>query len=130
MPKLNRIQTDLGKDEGGIEVNCLGSGIWFKVARLGNPRYQQELEKLCKERHIRAVDRIPRDVLKIAFARGCIRGWSDLEDDDGKEIAYSREKCEELFLRPDFEAAYNDLVARAQDIESYRREDVEDIAGN
>jgi recombinational DNA repair protein RecT len=116
----------------GQWVDC-GGGLRIKVARLGNPDYEEEVRKLAKPfmRQMRLGTMNVEDMEKMAqkaVAKHVIQGWENLEDETGNAIAFSSDKALELFQKyPDF---YNIVKDVAGEAEIFRTDEMEEAAGN
>tara|TARA_Y100000310_G_C20478150_1_gene713421 strand:- start:247 stop:714 length:468 start_codon:yes stop_codon:yes gene_type:complete len=125
--KINKLKTT----SQGVWVDC-GQGLKLKVARLGNPTYEEELRKLGKPymRQMRLGTMNVEDIenlAKKAISKHIIQGWENLEDDDGP-IEFSPEKALELFNEyPDFYTLVKDVSNEA---ELFRTDEMEEAAGN
>ncbi|MBR9878687.1 MULTISPECIES: hypothetical protein [unclassified Halomonas] len=104
-------------------------GVWlaimggqFKVARAGNPIYEQALEESGYRKKIEPAEK--ERALYTAIATGVLRDWSGVEDDSGEPIPYSIENAVEVMLdNPDLVAR---ILSQANDLSNFRREDIED----
>jgi len=133
MVKLSNLAVDSTASEEGVWAEY-EAGIEFKIARLGNPRYQQELARLIGRLSKRgqrdwAGERLEK-AQRPAVARHIIRDWRNVDDDDGNTIPYSPEKALEIISDPQYQPIYDWIMQVAQDEEEYRLSRVEEQAGN
>ena len=102
----------------GVWVSIMGGE--FKIARAGNPDYEQALE----DSGYRKIDD-PADkqrALYKAIARGVLRDWRDVEDDKGQAIPFTADTAVEVLLdNPDLVGR---LLSEANDLSNWKREDV------
>lgn len=102
----------------GVWVSIMGGE--FKVARAGNPDYEQALE----DSGYRKIDD-PADkqrALYRAIARGVLKDWRDVEDDKGQAIPFTADNAVEVLLEnPDLVGR---LLSEANDLSNWKREDV------
>ncbi len=91
-------------------------GVWvrfdeirFKIARLGNPKYEQIQEAQAAENTaLREAGKPVKDWKQNwldILSQAVLIGWEGLEGDDGAPIAYTPEKARELLADP----AYSDF---------------------
>jgi len=130
--KLTKFKQNLVKAEDGATID-MGDGLKVTVARIGSKRYQDVIKKLTApyQRQIRNKtlgDDVYEDLLDKALVDGALIKWEGLEDDNGVNIPFSREKALELFKNPeykDFKEAISDL---ANEQEVFRQAEVETTA--
>lgn len=113
------------------DVQAFVEGVWrpimggqFRIARAGNPEYEKALE----ESGYRKMDD-PQDrhrAFLTAMAKGIVKDWDEVVDDQGEAIPYSVDHgVEVLDENPDLVAA---ILEEARNMSNYRRADVEDQA--
>ena len=113
------------------DVEAFTAGVWrpvmggkFKIARAGNPDYEKALE----ESGYRKMDD-PKDrsyAFLKAMAKGIVKDWDEVVDDQGEPIPYSVDNgVEVLDENPDL---VNAILEEARNMSNYRRADVEDQA--
>lgn len=120
---FNARKNDTSKFEQGAWVDIMGGR--FKVARAGNTRYLEALERHGKRRAQTKAEE--QRAMMLSIAEGILRDWSDVEDDKGEAIPYSVDNAVEVLQdNPELVAA---LLSEANDSENYRREDVAAQAG-
>jgi len=137
MGKLNRLLIDPKKDVDGVEFPY-AEGVVFIVARWGNPRFQQELNRRMlqmtawERRKLSSGedDSLNTDTVRTVAGKHILVGWKNLEDADGRDIPYSEEYSVKLCKDPAFGAVYRDIIAFAQEPANYRDEAIEEISGN
>lgn len=133
MTKLNAIKTDLKKEIDGVWRNY--EGIKLLIARARNSVYLELLNKLREpyEESIRnetiTEDQLV-DIVKQARSQAILLDWNSLEDNDGNEISYSREKALEFFRDPELKDFYQFVVLCSETSENYRKRLVEDSEKN
>ena len=132
MGKLSKVKTDSKKEIEGIWEDY-EEGIRLKIARMGNPLYDEEIYRLSKPVLKRSRE-IPADELerisKQAVAKYILVDWENIEDDDGNEIPYSSEKALEYFNDHDLRGFYRDIILIANDRNRFRREFIEEAVKN
>ncbi len=107
---------------GGAWVDIMGGR--FKVARAGNLVYQEALERTRKRKFATKLEE--EDSTLRAIAEGILKDWEDVEGADGKDIPYSIENAITVMREnPDL---LTELLAEANNLDNYRREDVEEQA--
>ena len=110
-----------------FDTNAFTDGVWvsimggeFKIARAGNPDYEQALE----DSGYRKIDD-PADkqrALYKAIAKGVLKDWRDVEDDKGQAIPFTADNAVEVLLdNPDLVGR---LLSEANDLSNWKREDV------
>jgi len=111
----------------------VGGGLRVKVARLGNPDYENALRKAAKPfmRQMRLGTMDIEDMEKLsmkAISQHIVQGWAGLEDEAGVDIPFSQAKALELFEKyPDFYTIVKEIAGEA---EVFRSDEMEDAAGN
>jgi len=117
---FNAKRNDVSKFTAGTWVEIFGAH--WKVARAGNPEYEQALEDsgYRKKEEPQAKQR----ALYKAIATGVLKDWKDVEDNDGNAIPYSVENAIEVLMEnPDLVGR---LLSEANDLANYRRESIKD----
>lgn len=139
MARLKRLATDTSKASEGQWVEFCpaqdddDTALELKIARIGNPTYQRRLQELVRPHRRKVRMGFDEDLeahVKVAVAECCLVGWRGLEDDDGKPIAYSKEKSVEILT----DAAYSDVLDFVMDVANdaavYREQAIGEAAGN
>ena len=111
----------------------VGGGLRIKVARIGNPDYEEEIRKLAKPfmRQMRLGTMNVEDMEKLAMkavAKHVIQDWENLEDEQGKNIVFSKDKALELF--EEYRDFYNIVKEIAGEAEIFRSDEMEEGSGN
>jgi hypothetical protein len=122
-------ETDPDLEKGGVTFS-LGSKGTFKLARAGgaNQRYKETVRKLTQpyRRQIAngTIDPEQADALLAkAFARSVIVGWEGVTGRDGEPMDFTVANAEKLLT--DLPDLFADLRSLAEDMNAYRKEDVE-----
>jgi hypothetical protein len=127
-------KTDASAETDGIELN-FGELGKFNIARAGgsNRRYEAAVRKRIAP-HQSALslgvlqDSVARALLIECYADAVVLGWSDVCDELGSPIPFSRENCIKLFTDlPDLFAL---IQQRAQDHSNFLAAKREAAAGN
>lgn len=138
MARLNRIATSTERAADGQWVEfCPAQGdepaLELKIARVGNPKYNQRLQELVRP-HRRKVrmgfDEDLEEFVKVAVAEHVLVDWRGLEDEDGKAIPYSKEKSTELLTNPSYSDLFDFVMDVGGDAAVYREQAIEEAAGN
>jgi len=135
---LCRFKSDRSAEDDGVWValdgSAAGDGASVKLARIGNRRYREAMQRRMKpyRRALRAgtledatAERITAEVL----AETVLLDWRDLEL-DGTPLAYSPERARELLLDPALRDFRDLIVEMASDIELYRQQEQEEAEKN
>ena len=124
------------KELEGVWVD-FAEGVELRIARSGNPKFQEKLEQLLKP-HRRKFRRgnIPLDLVRSLTQQAAIgtilvnwRGFTE-KDENGKELPvnFSEDKALEYFKKStDF---VNDVLDFADDMELFREDDQEESGKN
>lgn len=134
MARLRSIASDLDLETGGrwLDWRC---GIRLLVARWGNRTFNDALEEL-RAPHIEAIregtldEETKEKILAGAMARGILKGWENVEDDDDQPMPYTVEEGERVLLAPEFHDLREDVMTYSMDAEKYRARAQEEAAGN
>lgn len=134
MSLFSQFETDKTKEVEGVAVNYApnddGTIPTFYVARIGggNTKYSAAIKRLSKKykRQIQ-LDTLPdeqmTEIAMLAFVEGALRGWENIQDQDGKNIEYTIDNAISLFKTlPDL---FNDLISQANDIELFKTQSLE-----
>jgi hypothetical protein len=130
--RISKFRTDRRAEEDGVWVDA-GEGLQLRIARAGNPRFLEALRRLGapllpQVRTGTISEEASEDVLCRAMAEAILLNWGNLQDDDGKDIPYSREKAYQLLLEVrDFRLLVTEL---SQNVNLYRGEQTQRIVGN
>ena len=110
----------------------IGDGIMVKVARMGNPEYQKEFQKVSKP-HRRALkrgtlsDEVAEKMLISVMAKTILLGWKGVEE-DGVEVPFSHENAKRILTEyKDLRDYVSDI---ANDIDMFQRENDEEAEKN
>lgn len=102
--KFSSLVTDEKLERDGV-WHPLGDGGEILVARAMNPEHEAivaELEREWRASHptFPAEDELPREVVKehsiVAMARGLLKGFRGIVDDEGREITYDPDTAEAM----------------------------------
>ena len=117
MAKIAQIATDATLETAGTWIPYL-EDIELLVARSDNPEFKAWLRTALRP-HRRRLAKIKekemRELTLDGWARYVLKGWKNLQDIDGTEIAYSPEKAAELLRRSDLKDLYDFVVKNSQD---------------
>lgn len=106
----------------GVWVSVLGGQ--FKVARAGNPEYEQELEDCGYRKKEDPAEK--QRALYTAIAKGVLKDWAEVEDEHGHPIPFTVDNAVEVLTdNPDLVGR---LLSEANDLTNWKREDLEDQA--
>jgi hypothetical protein len=128
--KLSKYAQNLTAAKDGVEID-LGEGLFIRVARSNNEKYNDYLKKALKpyERQLR-MKQLPdatfEKIYNQAIAETVILGWKGLEDADGKDIPYSKEKVVELLADPVYSDFKELLLGLASEQAVFAAESVAD----
>jgi hypothetical protein len=134
MARLKAIRTDLDKIEDGIWVDYI-EDIKLCVASVNNKAYREHKDRLLRPhlRQLRAKEIGSDQVLEIikpAVAHHILKGWANIQNDQGADIPYSPETALEFFRDPTMRDFYDRVLEVAGEVNNYRGELLEDARGN
>ena len=115
---FNAQQNDVRKFTEGSWVDLFGAR--WRLARAGNPRYMEALERHGKRHAQTKADE--QRALMLAIAEGILLGWEEVVDANGDPIPYTVDNAAEVLS--DNPEVVNALLAEANRAENFRREDV------
>lgn len=136
--KMSEVAVDSGRSEAGAWVGDVPDmpGLRLKVRGSNNKDWRKLTSKLLEAvpRKRRLGNRLdPEDtdhITNMCLLNTSLLDWEGLEDDDGKEIPYSRDVAHKLCTDPDFRR-FRDAVAWAANlVGEQNEEDVKDASGN
>ena len=132
MAKLSKFQQDVTKSEEGTQID-LGDGLIVTVCRIGCKSYNDSIKKQTApyQRQIRNKtldDFVFENIMNKAFADTILIDWKGMEDDDGKEIVYSKEKCFEILSNPAYKDLKDTISDLANEAEAFRVAEVTETA--
>lgn len=129
MAKLSKFAISTTAAKEGVEVD-LGDGLIVRVAKANNEKYQAYLKQVLKpyERQVRngsLDEKIFAKLYNEAVAETILLGWKGLEDDNGAEIPYTKEKAIEILTNPEYEEFKALVVDLANEQAVFSKEAVE-----
>jgi hypothetical protein len=134
---IKKFKTDSGKENNGVaieyEANDDGTVPTIWVRRVGCTEHTKVQNRLFAPfRTHQRLKVIPAEtntqILRDAFAIGCISKWENVQNENGEPIPFNDESvCATLASLPDL---YYDLTAKASDIDNYKADSLEVIAKN
>lgn len=134
MVKLKTVKENRKRECKGIWVDY-EMGIKFKIARMGNPKFQAKIRQLTAP----FLKEIREDTLKVgemeriqreAVAETVLVGWKGLEDDDGENYKYSAKRCTDMLADEDLISIYEFVLAESGNQANYDLEVAEDSVKN
>jgi len=140
MAKLRLIRTDERKIEEGVWVKYLDD-IELCIASTDNAAFVEHKNRLLRP-HIRdmrakqavndnaAVADIVNEAIKPAVARDILRGWKNIQDDDGKDIPYAPQTALDFFRQPSMRDLYKFILEFATEVQNFRQELLEEAEKN
>lgn len=134
MAKLSAIRADLDKERNGVWVPYQ-MGIELKIARLGNPQYQEALRTATEARKVLLAvkdlsEEQRQDVQREVVAKTILLDWRGVEDEDGKPLAYSPQTAMSWFKDPELWRVYNFVLMESLEEEHFRKALLEDASKN
>tara|TARA_R110002020_G_scaffold41325_6_gene122006 strand:+ start:9386 stop:9790 length:405 start_codon:yes stop_codon:yes gene_type:complete len=134
MVKLQSIKESKQREAKGIWVDY-EMGIQFKIAKMGNPKFQAKVRQLSAP-HIKQIrdDKLPpekmEEIQMSAVAETILLGWKNIDDDDGKAIRYSAKRAKEILSDIELRDIYDFVLVEANNQSNYEIEVGEDSAKN
>ncbi len=139
MSLYKQFQTDKELEKDGIVVqygeNSKGQATEFRIARAGgaNEAYTKRAEVVLKpyRRQIQTEtieNKLAEKLLMGVFVDTVLKGWSNVEDEKGKDLPFTRENAIKLFT--DLPDLYRDLREQSDKSALFRLEILEADAGN
>lgn len=124
-------------EESGKDFD-FGGGVRFRIARIGNSRYQRTLTQLFEahretlemkgsDEALAAADECSKQIMRQVHSRTVLLGWSGPVKYKGKPIEYSFETAELLLQHKDFFAWVD---TRAKNYQNYLLSSQEEDAKN
>lgn len=136
MKLRSEYQTDPKLEMEGV-WHDLEDGGRIKVARLGNPRYQEAYEKIpVAIRNAAQANRLKGALqkqfdehLSRVMAKTILVDWEGIEDEAGKPLAYSAEDAEKILADPAMRDFKSYVFSLSNEAAYFRRQEL-DAKGN
>lgn len=124
--KLSSIRKDVNKSVKGVWVSEVYGDLDVKVAEANNKEYTAKIrEILAPHRHKAKIpEKFVEDAINRATAEHILLDWRNLQDDEGNDIAYSKEKSLEIMTSPEWADLRDIITGIAQTQELYRVEGI------
>lgn len=132
MDLMKQYGTDKEKEVDGVWEE-FSDGIEVKIARHNNPKYKDMFQGIVaksprKYRGKKLSDPVMIELNAKCAARHILRDWKGVDLDGVKNVPYTEELGEKLFIAlPDF---YDEVIGIATNFENYRVEELEEDVGN
>lgn len=139
MSLYNQFETNKEAEVEGVEVeygaNADKTVPKFRISRMSkaNKKYTKALERATRP-HRRAIELetmnndLAERLFMGVFVDTVLLGWSNVQDREGKNIAFNKENALKLFT--DLPELYDDLQEKAKKASLFREEAIEEEAGN
>lgn len=129
--RLQNFGADKSLEQDGNWIN-IGGDQWLLIARLGNPRYAIEFQRLLKP-HIKEIRRadLPKGMLELqkkALAKTILLGWEGLKDDKGQLVEFSPDMALECLI--DNQDFFELVQSLAEDRENFQERQEAEGLGN
>tara|TARA_R110000824_G_scaffold20947_10_gene78619 strand:+ start:10 stop:414 length:405 start_codon:yes stop_codon:yes gene_type:complete len=134
MAKLQTIKDNKQREAKGVWVDY-EMGIQFKIAKMGNPKFQAKVRELSAP-HIKQIrnDGLPQDKMEAiqleAVSETILVGWKNIEGDDGKAMRYSAKRAKEILGDAELLSIYEFVLTEATKQANYTVEVAEDSIKN
>lgn len=134
MAKLQTVKENKQREAKGVWV-AYEIGIEFKVARMGNPKFQAKVRELSAP-HIKQIrnGELPQAKMEAiqmeAVAETILVGWRNIEDDDGKALRYSVKRAKEILADEELRDIYDFILSEAGNQANYAVEVAEESVKN
>jgi hypothetical protein len=136
--KMKDVAVDAGRAETGAWVGEIPDmeGLRLKVRGSGNKdwrRLQMKLIQTVPRKRRMSGNLDPDDsdrITTLCLLNTSLLDWSGLEDDDGKEIPFSREMAEKLLTEPDYRRFREAAAWAANWVAEQTQDELEEDAGN
>lgn len=134
MAKLSALRTDPTKEISGVWVDY-DDGIKLLIARLNNPNYEKFITdrqnpNIGKYRVRKQSNAEIETLVMEAVAHTVLLGWQNVDDDEGKPLAFSPKAALGYFKDPSYRDFYKFVLFTANSQEQYMAESKEQAAGN
>jgi hypothetical protein len=139
MSLYTQFKTNAEKEVEGVEIqygpNEDGTIPTFIISRMGksNKAYTKALEAATRpyrrQIELGTMNNDTAETLFIGvFAKTVLKGWKNVRDESGVEIAFSEKAAVKLLT--DLPEMYDDLQEKAKSASLFREEAIEEEAGN
>lgn len=131
MSSFKSLKLDPVKCDEGVDLEYENTGMIFRIARMGNRAYDQEVRRLTalKKKKARFEELSPEEldeISQIAVSKHVLKWWSD----NIEEGPYSPELALEMIKDESLFHWYKWVVIQSNTIKNYRCEDLDDAAKN
>lgn len=135
MGSINRLKQDTSLEVEGIWVTYPGTDVRFKIARAGHPEMENAIATSHRSERLRRAlngERVSNEEARRAFApiiaKHILRGWENLEDENGDTLVFSEQSALDLLLSEGMHDLYDWVLRISQDVARYRvQENDEDM---
>jgi hypothetical protein len=138
--KFSDLATDPKLESEGVRFDLVPANpetgtpaVWIKVARIGNPEFQELYRRLMKPHQVaesmnQLPEKVKTEILIECLAHTIVKDWGGWTDDAGATLPYSAAAAVKAMTEA---RDVRDLVVScATNSERYRRQTVEAEAGN
>lgn len=134
MAKLNEIEADLDGEMNGVWIPFV-LDIEVLIARARAPKFLEALRKIKKRARAQNLDveqMIEEDPKMMAplVARHILKGWKNLDGEDGSPIEFSEEKALEILLNPKYIDFYIFVIRESNNAAIFANRKKQEAAGN
>jgi hypothetical protein len=137
--KISGLKVDQVAEDDGVWLQYQSTEVFFRVARLSCARMQEQLAALRRatiEGEAGPIDigdaHRPEAQKALApyVARGILRGWRGLDEDDGSPMEFSPERAAELLADPAMKDVFQFIVVGSSRADNFRAKSAADSSGN
>jgi hypothetical protein len=132
MGRISKVSIDPAKDIEGIWIDYV-EDIRLKIARMGNPKYEEEqarLTNLTGKTWLDLSEDQKEDIIKEAASSTVLVDWENLQDDEDEIVEYSSEQALQYFKDQRFRYFYRDVMRIALSDERYRANSQDEAVKN
>lgn len=134
---LEKHASDMVKETQGIwRELATAPGVKMKIARFGNPDFEKALNEAQRpyKQTLRAGIELPdekwTEITCSALAKGVIKDWSGIKDEDDNEIPYNSNDAYDLLMDNQFRNIREEITTLSREQQAYLKNSVDYIVGN
>ena len=134
MGKLNALRTDPNKESSGVWIDY-EDDIKLKIGRMNSPAFEKfiadrQATSIGRYRRAKQTDAERDKLIEEAVANTILLDWKNIQDEEGLDIPFSKEKALEFFRDPGLRDFYRFVLIEASQADNFKKDVLEQSSGN